>query len=83
MEVLRQLLIERQKKLNLSDAGFAERLGVSRALWQLTRAGKTPIGLSVMKGIVIEFNDLEEHVLNAIYEYESKTSQREAAQIAS
>jgi predicted transcriptional regulator len=62
-------LIKRQRTLNLSDQAFAAKLGVSKSLWVMTRRGDIPVGMSLLAGVVREFGDLRNEVLNALAEY--------------
>jgi len=55
-------LTEYQRYWRLSDHKFAERLGISSQLWQMTRTGKRDIGLSVLKGVMRAYPELEQDV---------------------
>ena len=59
-------LIKLQRTLKLSDQAFASKLGISKALWVMTRRGDTPVGISLLAGVVREFNDLGSEVLAAL-----------------
>ena len=56
-------LIERQKRLDLTDEQFAVVLGVSRQLWQKTRTKEQRIGESVIRGVTNRFPELQGAVL--------------------
>jgi len=47
-----------------SDYKFADHLQITRPLWQLTRTGKTPIGLTLLKAILRTYPELTPDVLN-------------------
>lgn len=51
-------LIEKQRAENLSNAEFARRLGISRALWDLVRTGKRGFGERTLSGIVCAYPEL-------------------------
>ena len=51
-------LTERQRRLGLSDAAFARKLGVSPGLWSWTRTGKWPVGMKLLVGSLEAFRDL-------------------------
>lgn len=60
-------LIERlkEKQGNLSDADFAERLGISRQLWSLIKSGKhAEPGAKFLKAVVQTFPELNLAVMN-------------------
>jgi transcriptional regulator with XRE-family HTH domain len=63
----RQMLIEKleakRKELQLSDAAFARRLGVSRPLWTAVREGKRSVGMALLRGAARAFPDLDGAVL--------------------
>lgn len=58
-----RLLAERQEELGLSDGQFAERLGISKALWHLHRSGKREPALSLLQAVVQRFPELQAEVL--------------------
>lgn len=62
-------LIERQRTLQLSDREFAGKLGISKALWVMTRQRDIPIGISVLAGVVREFGELNNEVLGTLAEH--------------
>lgn len=70
MDLLKQKLIEQQRVLGMSDEKFADLLGVSRALWQLTRSKNAVIGISVLKGAAKAFPGFRDEILAALAEYE-------------
>jgi len=47
-----------------SDYKFADRLQITRPLWQLTRTGKTPISLTLLKAVLRTYPWLAPDVLN-------------------
>lgn len=51
-------LIEKQRAEHLSNTEFAQRLGISRALWDLVRTGKRGFGEKTLSGIVRAYPDL-------------------------
>lgn len=59
-------LVKEQEKLGLSDRAFAKRLGVSSALWAMTKAGKSPVGRKLMASTAREFpllaNEIVQHL---------------------
>lgn len=55
--------------LGLSDRAFAAKLGISKALWVMTRQGDVPVGISVLAGVVREFGDLKNEVLEVLREH--------------
>lgn len=60
---LARKLIEKQDELDLSDREFARKLKVSQPLWTMTRRGKIPVGIRVLRGTVREFPTLGDVVL--------------------
>jgi len=62
-QTLVTILEARQRELGLTDAAFADRLGVSRQLWAMTRAGQRAVGLLLLQGVVRAFPDLHNQVL--------------------
>jgi predicted transcriptional regulator len=62
--MLTESLKAKQRELELSDGAFARRLGVSRPLWVAIRSGQRPVGLSLLRGVVRAFPDLEAEVLS-------------------
>ncbi len=67
--VLLDALVNQQRTLQLSDRAFASKLGISKALWIMTRQGNVPIGISLLSGVVREFGDLRNEVLDALAEH--------------
>lgn len=61
--MLREKLKEIQTREGLSDYKFADKLGVSHQLWQMTRTGKREIGLAVLQGIMRACPELDRDVL--------------------
>ena len=53
-----------QKQGDQSDYAFARMIGVKRPLWQLTRTGKLPIGITLLKAIVQTYPELNIDVLD-------------------
>ena len=47
-----------------SDYKFADYLQITRPLWQLTRTGKRPIGLTLLRAVVKVCPELRRDVLN-------------------
>jgi hypothetical protein len=67
-------LIEKQLELKLSDQRFADRLGISRQLWTKTRQKQTPLGMSVLRGVLREFPSLTDDVLHTVASYKPKVA---------
>ena len=67
--VLLDALVKQQRTLKLSDRAFASKLGISKALWIMTRQGDVPVGISLLAGVVREFSDLRNEVLEALAEH--------------
>lgn len=65
-------LIEKQKEMGLSDARFATLLGVSRALWNMTRTGDTPLGMKVLSGVLRVFPSMTDDVLRTMAAYQQE-----------
>ncbi len=68
-DALLDALIKQQRTLKLSDHAFASKLGISKALWVMTRRGDTPVGISLLAGVVREFSGLGNEVLGALAEH--------------
>ena len=64
-------LIKLQRTLKLTDQAFASKLGISKALWVMTRRGDTPVGISLLAGVVREFSHLRNEVLEALVEHDA------------
>jgi len=47
----------------LSDEKFGDKLGVSPELWRMTRTGRRNIGITLLKGIMRAYPELEQDVL--------------------
>jgi len=62
-ELLLQVLIDRQKELDLIDADFAQLLGLSRPLWRAIKGGRREISLRLVRGALQAFPDLEPVIL--------------------
>ena len=56
-----------QKQGGQSDYAFAEMLGVKRSLWQLTRTGKLPIGITLLKAIAQIYPELNAAILDFLH----------------
>lgn len=56
--MLREKLIERQRRLGLNDVEFARRLGVPRPTWALTRLGHKPVRRRIALAAMKAFPDL-------------------------
>lgn len=54
-----------QKWQGLTDKEMADRIGCSRQLYQMTRTGKVPVGLTILRGSVAAFPELQE--MAAVY----------------
>lgn len=61
--MLKDKLKEIQTREDLSDYKFADKLGVSHQLWQMTRTGKREIGLAVLQGTIRVYPELSRDVL--------------------
>lgn len=53
----------KRKQGDLSDYTYAEMLGVSQQLWQMTRSGKRDIGLTLLKAAAKAHPELAKDVL--------------------
>jgi hypothetical protein len=62
-------LVKQQRTLCLSDRAFAGKLGISKALWIMTRQGDVPVGISLLAGVVREFGELRNEVLDVLAEH--------------
>lgn len=51
-------LTEYKQQQNLTDAQFANKLGIPRTTWAQQKNGKRPVGLTLVKAIVRTFPDL-------------------------
>lgn len=67
LTIVANSLIEKLKEIqseeDLSDYRFAEKLGVSHQLWQMTRTGKREIGLVILKAVLKVYPELYRDVL--------------------
>ena len=61
--MLKDKLKELQVAEGLSDYKFADKLGVSHQLWQMTRTGKREVGLAVLHGTITAYPELSRDVL--------------------
>jgi len=61
--MLKEKLKELQMAEGLSDYKFADKLGVSHQLWQMTRTGKREIGSVILKAILRTYPELSQAVL--------------------
>jgi len=61
--MLKEKLKEIQTRKGLSDYKFADKLGVSHQLWQMTRTGKREIGQAVLQGTMKAYPELDRDVL--------------------
>ena len=66
MNKLIEALKGRQKHLSLTDAKFAESLGVSRGTWSLVRAGKVKMNIPILRGILLAYPDMQSKVIDYI-----------------
>lgn len=82
MDTLKRKLIEQQRILDMNDEKFAAHLGVSRALWQLTRTKNGVIGISILKGAARAFPGLRDDVLVALSEYQPGNTVRARQAVA-
>ena len=57
-----QRLIEIQKTLNVSDSKFAQRIGISRALWYSMKHGKSLPGSKSIPAILKAFPELAQYI---------------------
>lgn len=79
---LLEALIKQQRTLKLSDHAFASKLGISKALWVMTRRGDTPVGISLLAGVVREFSGLNNEVLGALAEHSSGHQKKKRRQVS-
>jgi len=63
MRDLVDLLIERQEQLRQVDEAFAAELGISRPLWYNIRKRQIPVGLSLLRGTICRFPDLQDAII--------------------
>ena len=61
--MLTETLKKRQQKLQLDNAAFARRLGVSRAMWSSVKADRRAPGVHLLRGVTRAFPDLDAEVL--------------------
>lgn len=61
--MLKEKLKELQTSEGLNDYKFADKLGISHQLWQMTRSGKRDIGLIILKAILKAYPELDRDVL--------------------
>lgn len=73
-------LIEKQRADDMSDAEFADRLGVPRSTWQLTRTGIKPLGLRVAQAAAITFPDLKALVVSFLLSGATGVASRDATE---
>jgi predicted transcriptional regulator len=76
--ILIEELVKQQRLLGISDQEFADLLGVSKALWIMTRQGNMPAGMSLLAGVVREFGPLKYKVLAVLAEYRSMKHSKSA-----
>lgn len=57
-ELIKQLT-EAQKHKNMSDYSFAKLLKVPRSTWYVTKTGKKPIGMTMLRAISQTFPELD------------------------
>lgn len=79
--VLLDALTKHQRILKLSDRAFAGKLGISKSLWVMTRRGDTPIGMSLLAGVVREFGDLRNEVLAVLADYRLEHWKKKALKV--
>ncbi len=58
------ILIRKQRQLQLSDADMATRLNISRELWNKTRLGHKRVRAKLLHGIIRGFPELTADALN-------------------
>lgn len=58
-----EYLVRKQVKLGWTDDKMAKRLHCSRALWQQTRTGSIPLGLTVLSGVASAFPETGKKVI--------------------
>ena len=61
-----EFLVRKQVMYALTDREMAEKLHCSRQLWQQTRTGNIPIGLTILRGSVKEFPETKDKVIYAL-----------------
>lgn len=59
-------LIKVQAQEGMSDRQFAGKLGISTQLWQATRTGKRPIGLTLIKAVIRAYPSLRFDVFESL-----------------
>ncbi len=58
-----EILADYQANQHESDGVFARRLGVSTELWRVTRSGLRNIGITLLKGVLKTYPELEGEVV--------------------
>lgn len=61
--MLKEKLKELQVAAGLSDYKFADKLGVSPQLWQMTRSGKRQVGLVILRAVTKAYPELSRDIL--------------------
>lgn len=56
-------LVSIQQQLRLSNRGFARKLQLSHDLWSKTRAGKLPVGHTLLRRVAITFPELKDDLV--------------------
>lgn len=56
--MLLEKLLRRQEELKMTDAQFAQRLGIPRSTWQLTRTGRKTVGPRIARAAQRAFPEL-------------------------
>jgi transcriptional regulator with XRE-family HTH domain len=70
------LLTQVQLREGLNDVQMSKRLGCSRQLYQMTRTGKVPPGVKILKGAASAYPELKDDVIYFLLGNAAKTTLR-------
>ena len=59
MNTLASILDQHRKELHLTDAAFARRMGITRALWASVKNGHSNPGMKVVRAAMRRFPELQ------------------------
>lgn len=62
-DVITEKLKAKQDESGLSDAAFAEKIGISRQLWAFVKTGKREPGMTLLSAVMNIFPDLTLEVM--------------------
>lgn len=69
-------LRQQQTVMGMTDELFALHLGISRTLWSLTKDGETPVGMSLLAGVMHAFPGMKDDVAAAVARYRTVKQSR-------